>query len=115
MASKVTCPVLVTVPVIGVYTAFNWVMPTGTDWLVLLGIGITVTIAQVYMTKGYQADRAANVSNFNYLGTVYAIAFGYFMFGETLSPLGTVGIALILIGVIMSTRFRQPASLKHGN
>ena len=98
---------LVTVPIAGVYSTFNWVMPHGTDWLLLLMIGLGTTIAQIFMTKAYQLERASNISNFNYLGSVYAIIIGYFMFGETLPPLAFAGIAVIVFGVVMSTRFRE--------
>jgi len=97
---------MVTVPLVGLYTVFNWVTPVGYDWLILLAIGLATTVAQIFMTKAYQADRAANISNFNYLGSVYAIIIGLFLFNETLSLLAFGGIALILGGVILSSRFR---------
>jgi len=98
---------MVTVPIIGSYTVFHWVTPDATEWLILVAIGLVVTAAQVYMTKAYQMEKAANVSNFNYVGTVFAIAFGYLLFGETIDLMAYGGIALILFGVLMSSRFRQ--------
>lgn len=98
---------LVTVPIIGTYTAFNWVMPGPVDWIVLLIIGICVTIAQIYMTRAYQAERAANVSNFNYLGVVFALAFGLIIFGEHIEPLALGGIGLIVFGTLMSSKYRR--------
>ncbi len=100
---------LVTVPIIGYYTLTHWVQPNLSEWLILIGIGLAVTVAQVYMTKAYQLERAANVSNFNYLGTVYAILLGFFLFGETVSLLAFGGMALIVFGVMMGSRFRQPS------
>lgn len=97
---------LVTVPIIGTYTALHWVMPSPVDWVVLLVIGICVTIAQIYMTRAYQAERAANISNFNYLGVVFALAFGLVIFGEHIEPLALVGIVLIILGTLMSSRYR---------
>lgn len=97
---------LVTVPVIGTYTLFNWVTPNGGEWLILIAIGIATTIAQIFMTKAYQLEKAANVSNFNYLGSVYAVLIGYFFFGEFLDILGNAGIVLIISGVLLSSRFR---------
>lgn len=97
---------LVTVPIIGTYTALHWVMPLPVDWVVLLVIGICVTIAQIYMTRAYQAERAANISNFNYLGVVFALAFGLVIFGEHIEPLALVGIVLIILGTLMSSRYR---------
>lgn len=97
---------MVTVPLIGAYTLFHWVTPKPMEWLILVLIGIVVTIAQVFMTKGYQLERASNVSNFNYLGVVFALGFGFFIFDEMIEPLGLAGIVLIIGGVIMSSRFR---------
>lgn len=98
---------LVTVPLVGTYTVFNWVTPSGRDLILLVLIGLATTVAQIFMTKGYQLEKAANISNFNYLGTIYAIIFGYFLFAETIGVFGYAGIFLILFGVIMSSRFRQ--------
>jgi drug/metabolite transporter (DMT)-like permease len=98
---------LVTVPAVGLYTAFHWVQPIGYEWLVLIGIGVATTFAQIYMTRAYQMERAANVSNYNYLGSVYAIFIGLFLFGETISLMAILGIGLIVGGVMMSSRFRR--------
>ena len=96
---------LVTVPIVGVYMMFHWVNPSPLDWLIMILVGIATTIAQIYMTKAYQAEKAANISNFNYLGTIFALAFGYFLFGELINLPGLIGIGLIIFGVIMSNRY----------
>jgi drug/metabolite transporter (DMT)-like permease len=98
---------LVTVPTIGLYTLFNWVTPVVTDWLILLLIGLATTVAQIYMTKAYQIERAANISNYNYLGTIYALILGYFLFGELIGAPALLGIGLIIIGVASSTKFNR--------
>nr|MBN2276626.1 DMT family transporter [candidate division Zixibacteria bacterium] len=100
---------LVTVPVVGVYCLFHWVMPVSYEWLILLAIGLATTAAQVYMTMAYQAETASNISIFNYLGTVYAIIIGLSLFDETISALGYAGFVLIIFGVVMSQRFRRKA------
>jgi drug/metabolite transporter (DMT)-like permease len=98
---------LVTVPAVGSYTALHWVSPEPFEWLVLIGVGLTVTAAQIFMTRAYQADRAANISNYNYLGVVIALFIGWVVFGETIGLAGLAGIGLIVAGVYFSTRFRQ--------
>ena len=95
---------LVTVPVVGLYTLTHWVPPNSDDWLILIMIGLATTVAQIYMTKAYQAEKAANISNFNYLGTIYALAFGFFLFDELIGVFSLIGIGLIIFGVIMCTR-----------
>ena len=97
---------LVTVPFVGAYTAVRWVTPSGTDWLILIMIGLATTIAQIFMTRAYQLERASNVSNFNYLGSVYAIILGIALFDESVTALALAGIALIVFGVIMSACYR---------
>ena len=100
---------LVTVPTIGLYTLFNWVTPGMTDWLILFLIGLATTVAQIYMTKAYQIEKAANISNFNYLGIIYALLLGFFLFGELIGAPALLGISLIIIGVASSTKFDKLA------
>jgi len=100
---------LVTVPIVGCYTLFHWVTPTWSELLILILIGLATTAAQIYLTKAYQTDRASNISIFNYLGTIFAILIGLGVFDETISTFGFIGFALIIFGVIMCGRFKQPA------
>ncbi len=93
--------------VIGPFTLTHWVTPHGWDWLVILFIGVFTQIAQYFMTKAYQADTAANISNLNYLGIVYALMIGLIFFGESVEALALVGMGLIAFSTILSTRFRK--------
>lgn len=98
---------MVAIPITGSLSLASWVTPSPNDWAILLAIGVVVTVAQVYMTKGYQADRASNVSNFNYLQVVYGLVLGYLLFNETVGWPAMLGIVLIVTGVILSSRFRS--------
>lgn len=98
---------MVAVPIAGGISVAFWVTPGPLDWLILIAIGVFVTFAQIYMTKGYQADRAANVSNFNYLQVIYGLVLGYVLFGETFDLAAMIGIVLIVTGVVLSSRFRS--------
>jgi len=93
---------LLTIPFVGIYSIFHWVTPIGTDWIVLLLIGIFTQVAQYYMTLSYQSANLAKVASLNYLGVVYALLFGYFLFGETFDLMSFVCIAIILLGVILN-------------
>jgi len=93
---------LVTIPVVGTMSYFNWVMPIGIDWLILISIGILTQVAQFYMTKSYQAEAVAKVSIMNYTSIIYSLGFGFFLFGESYGLFTIFGMALVLAGVIMS-------------
>lgn len=93
---------LIGLPITGVYSAMNWVMPTGYDWLYILGIGVFTQIAQIRMTKALQSERIAKVSSVRYLGLFYALFFGFVFFGETYSWQSIIGMLLVILGVVFS-------------
>jgi drug/metabolite transporter (DMT)-like permease len=93
---------LIGLPITGVYSAINWVMPTGYDWLYILGIGVFTQIAQIRMTKALQSERIAKVSSVRYLGLFYALFFGFVFFGETYSWQSIIGMLLVILGVVFS-------------
>ena len=96
---------MVTIPIVSIYAIPRWVMPNFIEFLILIGIGLSTTAAQYCMTKAYQLEKAANISNFNYLGIIYAILIGFLIFNESIGILGFLGMALIIFGVIMGSRF----------
>jgi len=96
---------LVTVPLVGSYTVTHFVTPRTYELVVLLLVGLATTIAQIFLTKAYQTDRASNISIFNYLGILFAIVFGVLLFHEIPRALALVGVALIVLGTVASTRY----------
>lgn len=84
-----------------------WVMPQGTDWIILILIGTTAQIAQYFMTRSYQSDELSKVASLKYLGIVYALAFGYFIFGETFSMEAHLGMLIVLVGVILNIWYKH--------
>lgn len=98
---------LVALPFAGIITSFYWVMPQGMDWVWLISIGILTQIAQVFMTKSYQAEAAASVASVNYIGIIYALLFGFFLFGETFSLQVFGGMLLVLVGVVLNVSFKR--------
>ncbi len=98
---------LVTVPLIGGYTALHWVTPTAIEWLLLVSIGVCVTAAQIFMTRAFQKESAANIGIYTYLGIVLAVAFGWILFGEPLTGATALGIGMIVVSVLLSNRFRR--------
>lgn len=98
---------LLTIPMVGIYTLFDWKTPIGIDWLYLLLIGICTQVAQYYMTLSYQSANLAKVASLNYLGVLYALGFGYIFYQETFNTMSLIGILVILIGVFLNLYDRQ--------
>lgn len=97
---------LVAIPVMGILSIFNWVMPVGIDWLLLLLMGIFTQIAQVFMTRAWQAEKANKIASLKYVGIFFALAMDYFIFGTALGLMTFVGIALVLSGVVLNLRMK---------
>ncbi|MBS9525239.1 DMT family transporter [Litoribacter ruber] len=95
---------LVTLPLVTLISIFTWVQPQGWDWAILLGIGIFTQLAQYYMTMAYQNAQLSKVASLKYIGIVYALGFGFFLFGETYDLLIYVGMFMVLAGVILNLK-----------
>lgn len=93
---------LVTLPIAGVYSMMNWVMPKGQDWLILIAVGVLTQIAQYFMTKSYQTEQLSKVANLNFIGVIYALGFGYVLFDESFNFMTYVGMTLVIAGVVLN-------------
>ncbi len=87
------------------------VMPVGYDWLVLAFIGITAQTAQYFMTRSYQSDELSKVASMKYLGVIYALLFGYVLFGEVYSTEAYVGMLIVVLGVVVNIWYKH----RYGN
>ena len=105
---------LIATPVMLIACLVNdYVIPQGIEWLVLLVIGIFTQFAQVLMTKALHAERASKVTPVKYIGAIYALGVGIFIFDENLSQIIFLGISLILTGVLLNSLVKKttPANL----
>lgn len=93
---------LIATPIMLVFSYFNFVMPLGWDWALLLLMGILTQIAQIYMTKAYQTSQMDKTAPLKYLGIIFAIAFDVLIFGVIYTPLAYLGIGLVIAGVVLN-------------
>lgn len=98
---------LVAMPVTGIWTAANWVMPEPWEWAVLLLIGVVVQLAQYFMTVAYQKEDLSRVVSIKYFGIVYALGFGWFVFDEFFNAYAYLGMGAVLFGVIGNLIYTQ--------
>ena len=95
----------VTLPIVLPFTITGWVMPQGIEWLWCLLIGLLTHFAQLAMTKAYQLAPVGIVSNFYYLGIVFAFIFGYWIFEETYTLKQIYAVILIVGGIALNVFF----------
>jgi drug/metabolite transporter (DMT)-like permease len=93
---------LVTIPLVLIYIFItgNWVWTSMFNWGILVIIGILTYLAQYFLTKAYQIGEVNKVSVISYLGIIYALFFGYYLFDEWYEPIVLVGLFMVVIGVV---------------
>lgn len=93
---------LIATPLMLVWTLFDGRMPHGMEWPIILIIGCFTQLAQILMTKALHIDDASNITPIKYMGGIYALLIGFFLFGEVISFYSFLGIILILVGVLLN-------------
>lgn len=103
---------MLALPITGIWCLFDFTFPQGIEWLILLTIGIFTQIAQVLMTWAFMSTNTAIVAPFQYIGAIYALLSGWFIFDEKLELVSLLGVCLVVFGVILGTIFRSKANQK---
>ncbi len=70
----------------------------------LLGLGVSATLAQLALTRAYTTGSTLVASTLSYSTIVFASLFGIFLWQETLPVEGWLGIALIISSGVLSLR-----------
>jgi drug/metabolite transporter (DMT)-like permease len=83
----------------------GWPMPTATQWLVLLLIGILGAAGQLLMTYSYRYAEASMLAPLDYVTMLVAVAIGYWLFAEIPHVSTWIGAPLVIAaGVIIIWR-----------
>ncbi len=86
--------------------AGGWVWPTGSQWLLLLGIGLATHVGQVGLTKGMQSLEAGTASSIGYVQVVLAFVWGAVFLGDSFDGTSLAGAALVVSSVLLVVRGR---------
>ncbi len=84
----------------GLLSFFNWIPPKGTDWWLLLGVGSFGYLAQLFMTKALQMEKANRIVPFKYLEVIFTLLAGWIFFAESQSVIALLAISIIILGLL---------------
>ena len=76
---------------------------SGAGIALLLGIGVTATMAQIAMTRAYRLGNTLVVANLQYSGIVFSSAWGVLVFGDVFDWHSWLGIVVIIASGIAAT------------
>jgi drug/metabolite transporter (DMT)-like permease len=110
-SSAIVIFMTLTVMAVSLLTAplFSWRLPAnGTEWALLVGIGIAGGLGQMLFTDSYRYAPASFLAPFDYSAMLWAFMLGYWIFGEV-PTLSVVGGAVIVAGagIFVILRERQ--------
>jgi drug/metabolite transporter (DMT)-like permease len=87
---------------------FGWVWPTAREAALLVGCGLLGGLGQILLTSAYRNADASLVAPFDYASMLFAIAIGYWVFGEVPTATVLAGAALIVTaGILIIWRERR--------
>ncbi|HJO72836.1 MAG: DMT family transporter [Rhodospirillales bacterium] len=77
---------------------FHWqANPTAAAWALMVALGVIGAVSQFSLIKAYEAAPAATVAPFFYVSLIWAVGYGYVLFGD-FPDLWTATGALIITG-----------------
>ena len=83
---------------------YGWVMPSFNDLVILSLVGIFGGVANLWLSQSYKYSEVSLVTPLKYLALVFAIIFGYFIWGEVPTAKTLLGSALVIISSIIIFR-----------
>ena len=103
---------LVSIPLSIPFIINDFVLPMGTDWILIIGIGIFTQIGQLCITEGLRLLPAGQATSLNYSQVIFASLWGVLIFQETLTSSIYLGGFCVLISTIISISASKTSQAK---
>ena len=79
----------------------GWVMPDFKDFLLLSMVGVFGGVANLWLSQSFKLSEVSLVTPLKYLGLVFAIFFGYFIWNEIPTIKTLFGAGLVIISTMI--------------
>ena len=94
---SITIVILTTIP-------SGWIVPSLSDFIILTFLGIFGGFANLWLSQSYKYSEVSLVTPLKYLGLVFAIIFGYFIWEETPTLKTLAGSILVILSSVIIFR-----------
>ena len=84
-----------------------WRMPVGEEWWPVCIIGVLGLVGQVFLTRSFQLADTSTVAPIKYMELVYALLFGFFLFGESYTFWPIFGMTLVVLGMLLNVWIKR--------
>ena len=82
----------------------GWIVPSLSDFIILTFLGIFGGVANLWLSQSYKYSEVSLVTPLKYLGLVFAIIFGYFIWEETPTLKTLAGSILVILSSVIIFR-----------
>ncbi|HKP74497.1 MAG TPA: DMT family transporter [Longimicrobiaceae bacterium] len=96
----------ITVPASVPGLVMHAMLPTWHELGLLVGVGVSAAMGQVYLTRGLQREQAGRATAIGYVQIVFAALWGVLWFREYPDGLSLAGALLVLVSVVVLARRR---------
>lgn len=86
----------------------NWYLPDSEQMLFLILIGVSATLGQMAITKGYAMSTVAVAGPFTYAAVIFSALFGAIWWGERFDLISLLGTLLVISGGVLALRHSKP-------
>lgn len=84
-----------------------WRLPIGAEWYWVGGIGVLGLVGQVFLTQAFQLAETNIVAPLKYMELIYALIFGFILFGESYTTLPLIGMVLVVLGMLLNVYVKR--------
>ena len=93
---------LTSIPITLPFLVKEWVLPTSSEWVWVIGIGAFTQVGQILITHGLRILPAAYAGSINYTQVLFASLWGLIVFSEPLTLYIIIGAACVLGATLIS-------------
>ena len=91
------------------FVAIHYAIPSPTEWLVLIGIGISTHTAQIFLTRSLHREQTSRAMGVSYVQILFAVVWGVVIFGDYPNLLSLIGMILVAGGSVITAHRRRSA------
>lgn len=89
------------------FVAIHHAIPSLTEWLVLIGIGVCTHTAQIFLTRSLHREQTSRAMGVSYVQVLFAVVWGIIIFGDYPNLLSLIGMILVAGGSVITAQRRS--------
>ena len=86
------------------FVVAQYAVPSLTEWLLMIGVGISTHIAQMFLTWSLHREHTTRAMGVSYVQILFAVGWGILIFGDYPNILSLAGMLLVSAGSIIAAR-----------